>query len=166
MTGKPKKDLQVENCKLKEEVSDLKIKHETHQENFDIFQKKTESNYKCNKCERSEETIHAHKETHGMSNEKLQCDVCGKVVDEEWKMSAHRKIHADFECSVCEKTFKCQEIKRKHMKIAHEDSKLFCHFFNNNKTCTYSKDCILLHQDSPICKYGEKSERMLCMLRG
>ena len=84
MTGKPKKDLQVENCKLKEEVSDLKIKHETHQENFDIFQKKTESNQKCNKCERSEETIHAHKETHGMSNEKWHCDVCGKVPCREW----------------------------------------------------------------------------------
>ena len=165
MTGKNKKDLQVENCKLKEEVSDLKIKHETLQENVDIFQKKTESNYKCNKCERSKETIHAHKETHEMSNEKLQCDVYGKVVNKEWKISAHRKIHADYGCSVCEKTFKYQEIKSKHMRIAHENLKLFCHFFNNNKTCPYSKDCIFLHQASPICKYGKKCERLLCMFK-
>ena len=84
--------MQVENCKLKEEVSDLKIKHETLQENVDIFQKKTESNYKCNKCKRSEEIIHAHKENHGMSNETLQCDVCGKVVNKDWKISVRKLL--------------------------------------------------------------------------
>ena len=46
MTGKIKKDLKVENCKLKQEVSDLKIKHKTLQENVNIFQKRAESNYK------------------------------------------------------------------------------------------------------------------------
>ena len=51
------------------------------------------------------------------------------------------------------------------MRIAHENLKLFCHFFNNNKTCPYSKECIFLHQDSPICKYGKKCERMLCMFK-
>ena len=75
------------------------------------------------------------------------------------------RFHAENGCSVCEKTFKYQEIKSKHMRIAHENLKLFCHFFNNNKTCPYSKDCIFLHQDSPICKYGKKSERMLCMFK-
>ena len=47
------------------------------------------------------------------------------------------------------------------MRIAHENLKLFF----NNKTFPYSKDCIFLNQDSPICKYGKKCERMLCMFK-
>ena len=69
------------------------------------------------------------------------------------------RFHAENGCSVCEKTFKYQEIKSKHMRIA------YAIFSNNKKTCPYSKDCIFLHQDFRICNCGKKRERMHCMFK-
>ena len=43
MTGKSKKDLQTENSKLKEELSDITLKHESLLKNFEILQKNNES---------------------------------------------------------------------------------------------------------------------------
>ena len=171
MTGKSKKDLQTENTKLKEELSDLNLKHESLLKNFETIQKNCESRkktFKCSTCDNIFESMvdfKALREKHGKTNKVLQCDVCGKVVNEEWKMSAHRKIHENFECTVCGKSFKYLEMKNKHTKIAHENLQIFCHFFNNKKLCPFSKDCIFLHDDAPNCKYGSKCERILCMFK-
>ena len=129
---------------------------------------KKEHTFECNKCDEifvTNEEFKDHREAHVTNNPTIQCDVCGKIVNEEWKMRAHRKMHADHECSVCEKKFKYQETKSKHMRIAHENLKLFCHFFNNKKTCPFSKDCIFLHEDAPMCKYGKKCKRIYCMFK-
>ena len=171
MTGKSKKDLQQENSKLKEELSDIRLKHESLLQNFETLKKNSETRrktFKCNKCDNSFESmvdLKAHKDTHGKSGEKFECDMCGKVVNEEWKMCAHRKIHEKFDCTVCGKHFKYLDTKLKHTKIAHENLQIFCHFFNNEKLCPFSKDCIFLHKDAPNCKYGSKCERIYCMFK-
>ena len=51
------------------------------------------------------------------------------------------------------------------MKITHEDTKLYCHYFNNEKICPFDKDCIFLHENSTECKYGKLCERMNCMYK-
>ena len=51
------------------------------------------------------------------------------------------------------------------MAISHENGKFYCHYFNNKMTCPYAEECIFLHKDSPLCKYGLLCERNLCMFR-
>ena len=42
---------------------------------------------------------------------------------------------------------------------------MYCHYFNNKKACPFKEECILLHEDSEMCKYGKSFERMLCMFK-
>ena len=42
---------------------------------------------------------------------------------------------------------------KKHVLIAHENVKLYCHFYNNEKTFPFDKECVFLHEDSKFCKY-------------
>ena len=43
--------------------------------------------------------------------------------------------------------------------------KLYCHYFNNKKTCPYEEECVFLHEDAKNCKYGMECERLLCMFK-
>ena len=67
-------------------------------------------------------------------------------------------------CEQCNKT-KYQDILSKHIKIAHEKVNIYCHYFNNMKTCPFNEECIFLHEDSSKCKYGKACERMYCMFK-
>ena len=95
----------------------------------------------------------------------FECDECGKHVDDKWKLEAHKKNHKKFECDQCSKVFKFKETREKHIKIAHENVKLFCHYFNNDKVCPYKEECIFLHEDSNACRYGLSCERNNCMFK-
>ena len=68
-------------------------------------------------------------------------------------------------CDVCAKTFKYEDLRKKHMLITHENFRIYCHFFNNGKTCPYNEDCVFLHKDSTVCKYGIACERKYCMFK-
>ena len=133
------------NTKLKEKLYDLNEKHESLLKNFDTLQKNCKSRkktFECSVCDKVFESMvdfKTHKETHGKSNEVFQCDECGKVANEEWKMSAHRKLHENFVCTLCGRTFKYLDMKNKHTKIANENLQIFCHFFNNKKSCPFSE---------------------------
>ena len=89
----------------------------------------------------------------------FKCDQCTKEFNEEWKMKAHKKKHKKFQCEQCEKNFESLDIKKKHVLIYHENTKLYCHFFNNGKTCPYDERCVFMHEDSKIC------ERESCMFK-
>ena len=60
-------------------------------------------------------------------------------------------------------TFKYEKTKNIHKEIAHGSLKIFCCFFNNGMACQYEKECIYLHEESGLCKYGEDCERQNCM---
>ena len=106
-----------------------------------------------------------HKKDHRTPTQKFECDECKRCFDEEWKMSAHLKSHKKYACNQCDKTFKWEDVLKKHVRISHENVKLFCHYFNNGLECPYNDECIFLHQDSEVCKYGAMCERNNCMYK-
>ena len=150
MAGKSKKELQYENSKLKEEVKNLTTKNE-----------ELSNNSKCKTCDENSKNLKKHKDIHGI----FKCVQCEKEFTEQWKMIAHMKLHDKYQCEQCEKTFKYADIKKKHIQISHENVKFYCHFFNNKKTCPYDDECVFLHEDSKICKYGKICERNYCMFK-
>ena len=107
--------------------------------------------------------LRKHKNIH--KGDKFMCSVCCQEFDKEWKMVAHMKKHTKFACDQCGKEFKYLDTMEKHVKVAHEKCKLYCHYFNNKKTCPFDKECVFLHEDADICKYGESCERLLCMFK-
>ena len=84
---------------------------------------------------------------------------------EKWKMRAHEKKHKKYQCDKCDRSFEYQYIFKKHKLVNHEDTKLYCHFFNNKQTCPYNDKCIFLHADSKFCRYDLNCERDYCMFK-
>ena len=95
----------------------------------------------------------------------FQCVQCEKEYSEEWKLKSHIKQTHRYKCDQCEKMFKYQDIMKKHILIHHENAKLYCHFYNNSKTCPYNDECVFLHEHSRLCKYGSYCEREYCMFK-
>ena len=75
------------------------------------------------------------------------------------------KNHVKFQCDQCSKTFKYLDVKNKHNQISHGNLKLYCHFYNNMKTCPFEEECVFLHEDADLCRYGDLCERNFCMFR-
>ena len=186
MAVKTKKEIQAENTKLKEELSDIKSKYSkelsdikskysTLSEKYENSIKNSNSgeasrkvSLKCEKCDKRFESmadLKKHKSVHKDNNDIFSCDLCEKEFNEEWKMRAHRKNHKNYQCDRCNKTFKFADTMSKHVKVHHENVKLYCHYFNNEKVCPYGEECVFLHTDSKLCKYGGLCERMLCMFK-
>ena len=99
------------------------------------------------------------------SGKKTKCNECSRMFDEEWKLKAHIKTHISYSCENCGKNFKSEDVLSKHKLIAHENHKLFCHYYNNQKECPFGDDCIFLHEDSSVCKYRKSCERINCMFK-
>ena len=78
-------------------------------------------------------------------------------------MMAHMKNHHENSCDQCEQTFRNEDILKKHKQISHENVRLYCTFFNNDKECPFSEECIFLHEKAGICRYAELCERENCM---
>ena len=169
--------IEMEDLKKKHEneVNNLKMKHDELRQAFDILSKKydkVESEHfvkdagrKCEVCGESfsnARDLGNHMKKH-RSVGTIKCNKCERMFDEEWKMTAHLKTHII--CNICEKTFKYQDILEKHIKIAHENAKLYCHFYNNDKNCPFNLNCIFLHEDSSQCRYGKLCERTYCMFK-
>ena len=171
MTGKTKKALETENSVLKEELSQVKIKlanlSEQH-EKCNSEQTSQSNNLMCSMCDKffgSLKDLKKHKSADHKTNEVFKCEKCNRIFNEEWKMNAHVKTHKQYECDHCSKTFKYLELKEKHTKISHENVKIYCYYYNNNKICPYNQECIFLHEESMSCKYGNLCERLLCMFK-
>ena len=39
-----------------------------------------------------------------------------------------------------------------HVEAVHENIKMFCHYFDNDKDCPHDDQCIFSHEESPECK--------------
>ena len=171
MTRKTVKDLEGDLSAMKEDLDDTKVKMN---ELVLLCKKLTKSfaiDIKCDDCETEFETykdLKEHRKSHSVQTEKIVCEECGCEFLEKWKFNAHLKSHVvqkKYGCIVCSKTFKSEEIKTKHMKITHENVKLFCHFYNNRMPCPYDDTCVFLHKDAPLCRYGGRCERINCMFK-
>ena len=57
------------------------------------------------------------------------------------------------------------DVKVKHEKISHGGLQLFCHYVNNQKTCPFASECVFLHQEAGLCKYGARCVRINCMFK-
>ena len=172
---KTKKVLETENSSLKVEVNDWKTKYETLSNQYqslkskcDLEKAKKNTNLRCNNCKQSFQTLKdfkKHKEEHHSKQDVFNCSKCDKTFNEDWKLNAHMKLHKNYQCDQCSKNFKYKELLRKHVKITHESFKLYCHYFNNKKICPYNEECVFLHEEANLCKYGMVCERMLCMFK-
>ena len=177
MTKKTVKDLSAEFSLMKEEHNNLKTKYDTLAAKYETLEKKYEECcnkkirvFRCNMCDEEFESIgvlntHRKNDHQTQSYEMFKCDECKRCFNEEWKLSAHLKCHKKYTCNQCDKSFKCQDIMEKHIRISHENVKLFCHYFNNGLECPYNDDCIFVHEDSDMCKYGAMCERNNCMFK-
>ena len=173
MTAKTNQEWQAENSHLTFKLNNLKQNFDKLSEEHKILQtkliletEKTKDNR--NKCDINLEKVTNVKKLRNYQKSTtrvFKCDKCEKEFYEEWKLRAHVKSHNNFKCEKCEKTFVYLDIKKKHVLIAHENVKLYCHFFNNKKTCPFNDKCIFLHQDSKFCKYDILCERDLCMFK-
>ena len=161
MPVKSKKVLETENSSLKDEVKNLKIKNSTLTEQYETLKAKCSQenvmkniNFKCSNCDKSFKTykdFKKHKSEHEVNNEVYECSQCDKTFNEDWKMNAHIKTHKKFKCDKCDKSFKFLELLTKHIKISHENVKLYCHFFNNKKVCPFKEECLFLHEEADTC---------------
>ena len=61
--------------------------------------------------------------------------------------------------------FNIEGLLEKHVNSVHGKMKIYCHYFNNEKDCKYSDECIFAHEDSPDCKMGQFCERIMCMFK-
>ena len=174
MARKTVKDLEGEICDLKKQLNDNDFKYETLQKKYDSLERKVDSYFakknlfKCDKCMKefaSLRDLRSHNTEHKSKNDLFQCNHCERCFNEEWKLSAHVKTHVKYPCDLCDKTFKFQEIKLKHIQISHENLKIYCHFFNKKKECPHNDDCIYLHEESIPCKYERFCEGEYCMFK-
>ena len=129
-----------------------------------MYEKKIEFRCKsCEQCFKTSRDLKYHMKSHVSMVQVFKCKKCERIFNEEWKLKAHQKSHNEHKCEQCEKTFRNEDIKLKHIKISHENLKIFCHFYNNSKACPFVDNCIFVHEKSEPCKFGELCERENCM---
>ena len=165
-----KNDISVEKHDSLVEKYDILIrKHEVLESKYDELDSKKKDNLKGNKCVERFETssdLQNHNKIKHFKKGKFNCDDCEKCFVEEWKFTAHKKSHSAYPCDQCEKTFKFNEMKEKHIEAAHRDKIIYCSFYNNKKECPYGdKKCMFVHKDSEECKFGKACERNNCMYK-
>ena len=71
-------------------------------------------------------------------------------------LQTHKTLPTNKPCEICGKTFKYEEIKQKHTAIAHENVKIYCHYFNNRNEFPFLKIVyfsmrFLHHVDIELC---------------
>ena len=135
MSTKTNKDFQTENSELIEKLNTLRHNFENLSDDHKKLQEEKRNfkckNCKCNNCEKKVEkakNLKKHRSEENSGNMVFICDLCNKEFNEKWMMNAHRKKHRMHKCDRCDKTFKYQDIKKKHILITHENVKLYCHF--------------------------------------
>ena len=173
MPVKTKKELQNDYSEMKERLNIFKVKFDKLSEEHKTLQaeliiEKEKNKNRCKNSDKSFETttnMKKHENDKDSKTRVFKCDHCDSEFKEKWKMNAHLKQHEKHKCEQCGKTFKYQDIKKKHVLVSHENVKLYCHFYNNEKTCPFDESCIFLHEDAKICRYDEMCERNLCMFK-
>ena len=168
------KELEKEFLSLKtefvgamEKIDDLINKYSSLERKYEKNIKRSKKvNFKCHNCSDKFESLgdlKKHK-TDGCEGD-FNCEECEKKFRDENQLEKHKLTHKKYECDECDKIFKHEGVLQKHTQAAHEDVTLYCHYFNNDKTCPYDEECIFVHEESELCMFGLGCERTLCMFR-
>ena len=169
--------LEKEVSSLKEEFLDLKSKIDILVKKYSNLEvkyekslsRKRKESFKCRICDQECENLielKNHKKEHESLLPKFKCDECDKIFLKEKQLKEHiSQKHKTYPCKECEKVFDYEVNLENHIKAVHEDLKIFCHYFNNNKECPYEEECIYIHKDSEDCRFGSKCERQMCMFK-
>ena len=172
MTRRTIKDLDEEFSVVKAELTDMKTKMAELLRLCNNIQKSFNTDkvtFKCDVCDEdfdSSNDLKKHiKNSHRSNQEALQCVGCKRDFNEKWKLDAHTKSHCKYSCDICSETFRSEAIKANHIKVAHKKIRLFCHYFNNRKTCPFESECVFLHEEAELCRYGAGCERINCMFK-
>ena len=168
------KELEAEFVGLKEEFLGVKSKIDDLINKYSSLEKKYEKNvrkskivnFKCNNCGDKFESVVELKEhkDEGCQGE-FECDECERKFKKESRLEKHKKTHEKFECGDCDKVFKKELTLDRHITAAHENITLFCHYFNNEEDCPFEDECVFVHEESDVCKFGKACERILCMYK-
>ena len=132
------------------------------------LKKQKKFSFKCKRCSEKFETVDdlkKHKKDENSCKANFECDDCEKTFDTEKALNIHTKTHEKYACEECEDEFNFERTLDMHISAVHGSMKLYCHYFNNDKECPYSDQCIYAHEESPDCKFGNACERMLCMFQ-
>ena len=153
MTKKTVKDLGLEVIELSKVVSNMNENLETMNENLSTLS-------------REQDILKKKLKEYESENEEIECVTCKEVFKSKTELLKHMQTHRTNKlCELCGKNFKYEDIKQKHKAIAHENIKIYCHYFNNRKECPFSQDCVFLHEVSAPCRYGIVCVRDKCMFR-
>ena len=158
---------------LKEEMDSMKTEYEKRIKAIEEKNNEVEFNkrYLCKKCgesfEKHEDLTSHTKEKHNKRHFKCyKCDFSCNISSEYEKhvIESHNSYET-FKCHQCDKNFVVEWRMKKHLEMHNRNTK-FCHFYNNDKNCTYEKvGCKFRHEDSPKCKYDDKCNRKLCQFQ-
>ena len=168
------KELETEFLGLKAEFAGVRVKIDDLIDKYSSLEKKYERkikkskkvNFKCHNCSEKYENVSdlkQHKNS-GFQGD-FECEECNIKFGKESQLEKHKKMHEKFECDECDKIFKKELTLERHVQAAHEDVTLFCHYFNNKKDWPYEDECIYIHEESDMCKFGQGCDRILCMFK-
>ena len=125
MVKKTLKDLGLEMTELSKVMNNMNENMEVLGREQEVMRNKLsefENEKIVNKCEtcnqvyKSKLELKKHQLTHKTSSASpFECNFCERKFNEEWKMIAHASSHS--KCDHCDKTFKYEEIKQKHISI-------------------------------------------------
>ena len=133
------------------------------------LEKQNKSSFKCRKCKQefaNLKKLRKHRDAEDeMCTEEFKCEECEKDFKSSNLLELHKRKHETFECEECDRVFSVEGLLEKHVYSVHGKMKIFCHYFNNEKSCKFGNECIFAHEESPDCKMGELCERIMCMFK-
>ena len=155
---------------LKQKVADLeeKLEKAIKDKTIDVEKESPEMLLKCQKCERSFESM---KELKKHFKEKhpgeTKCEICSETFTKNSDLEIHIKnLHTEkesYRCEECGKTFALKWRLKKHSSIHSSSDIKGCHYFNNGKTCPFeSLGCMFAHKLMGICKFEKGCKNKLC----
>jgi len=165
--------------RLEERMNDLiaKVKEQdTELNKIDVTKNISEESFRCCKCDAEFKTKGKLKKHYRISHSFVEikdkhCKYCDKRFQENYELEVHMKSHSEAEtyrCDQCDKTFVLKWRQKQHVKghESRQESKVFCHYFNNRKVCPFEElGCMFLHSDSPECKFNKKCKKKLCQFK-
>ena len=153
------------------EEDQLKLKKSTKVEydNPNIVNSE-KSDLNCLPCEHKFEN-ETHSRTHSTPKNarQFECNECESSFSNSHTLEQHmiivHKKEKEYRCDTCGADFLLMWRLRKHITLHQKESRK-CHFYNNDKECPYSLiGCKFLHEESKICKYADRCEKVMCQYR-
>lgn len=116
----------------------------------------------CKKVLSSNQSLRGHLRMH--SGNFFNCDYCSKKFTRKWDLKIHHKIHTGdqvFKCSFCPKTYARKCLYQDHLKAAHED--LSAAFLNQTSNDNKSVKSHKRRQNKSVnCQPKKMTKRLKC----